>query len=223
MNNRLLCCVGPVILLGVAGCTPSFNPLQVTVEAYISAVSLSDTARMMDLTASYQRELPGAADDAAVEELQKRYRGIYETAFMAWEAGRGTGKLEFDQLGIALIRGIGLGKEGAAAIPLGVRFEADNTRGIVMTRAITNYEAIRWDYIPTSGRMYLMGVPFGTVVNFAPAVDDVSELELLATVDVEWTLVRVPDASGSPAGWYVERVTALPETATAWSPGRVTR
>lgn len=221
--RRGLTQAGLVLVLVATGCTPSFNPLQVTVDAYISAVSLSDTGRMMDLTAAYQRELLQAPDDESVKELQKRYRGMCETAFMAWEAGRRTGALEFDDLGIALIRGIGLGKEGAAAVPLGIRFEAENTRGIVTTRAVTNYGAIAWEYIPASGRMYLMGMPFGSVVNFAPAADDITQLELLATVDVEWTLVSIPDAPGSGAGWYVENVRALPGTAVGWSPGDETR
>lgn len=208
-----------LVALFVCACSPSYNELQVTVDAYISAVSLSSTGTMMDLTASYQRELLKAPDDAAVAELQKRYRGIFENAFMAWEAGRSTGALEFDELGIALIRGIGLGKEGAAAFPLGVRFEDNNTRGIVTTRAITNYQAIAWEYIPSSGRMYLMGMPFGSVVNFAPAVDDITRIELLGTVDVEWTLVNIPEAPGSRAGWYIEKVTPLPGTATAWTRG----
>lgn len=206
-------------VLAAAGCSPSVNTLQVTVDAYISSVSLNDVARILDLSAPYQRALKEAPAEQA-EAIAKDFRGRIEEGYMRWEGGRGTGQLELDPLGIALIRGIGLGKEGAAAIPLGVRFEADDMRGVVVTRAISNYRSIRWETIPAGGRIYLMGYPFGKIINFATGYDDPSGFELLDTVDLEWTLVRIPGlrTAGAPSDWFVESAEPVEGTATKWRP-----
>jgi len=92
---------------------------------------------------------------------------------------------------------------------------------VVTCRALTNYDSIHWGSIPSGGRMYLLGHPFGKVVNFATGYDDPTGLKLLATVDIEWTLVTIPGLDrpqGAPSDWFVEKVEALPATATAWSP-----
>lgn len=211
-----------LLLLLAAACTPSVNTLQVTVDAYISAVSLSDVGRILDLLAPYQRALREESPDRA-EAIAKEFRGRIEDGFMRWEGARPTGKLELDPLGIAIIRGIGLGKEGAAALPLNVRFEDGNMRGIVTTRALTNYKSIRWDSIPT-GRIYLMGFPFGKVINFATGYDDPSGFELLDTVDLEWTLTRLAGVrtQGAPGDWFVESVEPVEGTATSWRPAAAT-
>jgi hypothetical protein len=201
-------------------CAPSANTVQVTVDAYISAVSLGDVARILDICAPYQKERREAGGGQAEAALQKRYRDEIERAYILWEQARSTGELSLDPLGISLIRSIGLGKEGAAAMPLSVTFGDGNTRAVVRTRALTNYDRIGWDALPTGGRMYLMGHPFGKVVNFAPGYEDPSVLKLLATVDLEWSLVRLPDPRppGAPSDWYVEGVKAVSGTDTAWTP-----
>lgn len=204
--------------LVTAACSPSVNTLQVTVDAYISAVSLNDVGRILDLSAPYQRALKAAPDQ--VNAISKDFRGRIEDGYMRWEGARATGQLDLDPMGIAIIRGIGLGKEGAAAIPLNTRFEEGNMRGIVRTRALTNYKSIRWDSIPAGGRIYLVGFPFGKVINFATGYDDPSAYELLDTVDLEWTLIRIPevDTPGAPGDWFVETVAAVEGTSTMYRP-----
>jgi len=209
------------LLMAAAGCSPSPNTLYVTLETYISAVSLNDVSRVLATSAPYQREIMAATTPEQKTALRKRYSDMIEGGYVSWEAAKSRGELAPDALGVSLIRAIGLGKEGAASLPLSVRFEDGNTRGIVTARAITNYDSIRWGSLPSGGRMYLLGHPFGKVVNFATGYDDPSTLKLLATVDMEWTLVKIaglarPEAA--PSDWYVEKVEALPETATAWSP-----
>ena len=69
--------------------------------------------------------------------------------------------------------------------------------------------------------MYLLGHPFGKVVNFAPGFEDLTGLRLLATVDLEWTMVRIAGLKRpelAPSDWFVEKIEARPESATAWSP-----
>lgn len=202
-------------------CSPSVNTVNVTMETYISAVSLNDLHRILAASAPYQRELMTAATPEEKEAVGRRYRGLVEGGYMLWEQAKASRVLSPDPLGIALIRAIGLGKEGAAAFPLRVRFEAGNTRAVIASRAITNYERIDWGSLPTGGRMYLLGHPFGKVVNFAPGYDDMTKLELLATVDLEWTLVRISGLirpEGAPSDWFVEKVEVRPESATSWSP-----
>jgi hypothetical protein len=209
------------LLLAGAACGPTPNTVQVTVEAYISAVSLNDMNRMLAMSAPYQRELMAAGTPEAKEDLSRRYRGMIEQGYMMWERAKGTGELAPDPLGVALIRAIGLGKEGAAAWPLGVTFEAGDTRAVLRTRAITNYDRIDWNGLPPGGRMYLLGTPFGKVVNFATGFDDPSPLKLLATVDLRWTLVKIEGLKrpeGAASDWLIEKLEPLPETATSWSP-----
>ncbi|HKY32558.1 MAG TPA: hypothetical protein VJV23_08485 [Candidatus Polarisedimenticolia bacterium] len=209
------------VLVAAAACSPSANTLQVTVEAYISAVSLGDAGRVLDMSAPYQRERLQAPGEEARRALEASYRDRIERGYVLWEQAKATGELAPDPLGVALIRAIGLGKEGAAALPLKVEFDRDKTRAMVTTRAITNYDSIRWGSVPAGGRMYLMGHPFGKVVNFATGYDDPSVLSLLATVDLEWTLATIPGLerpAGAASDWYVEGVRPLDGTATSWSP-----
>lgn len=216
-------CLPLLLAMGAtAACSPSVNTLQVTVDAYISAVSLNDVGRILDLSAPYQRALRESSPDKG-EAIAREFRGRIEDGYMRWEGARGTGQLDLDPMGIAIIRGIGLGKEGAAAVPVNVRFAADNMRGVVTTRALTNYKSIRWNTIPT-GRIYLMGFPFGKVINFATGYDDPSAFELLDTVDLEWTLVRLAGVRtpGAPGDWFVESVAPMEGTATSWRPPAAT-
>ena len=217
--RRLLALIPAISLL--VSCAPSANTLYVTMETYISAVSLNDVSRALASSAPYQRELNDAATSEEKAQVTKRYEGMMERGYMLWEQAKSMGEMAPDPMGVALIRGIGLGREGAAAMPIKVRFDAGNTRAVITSRAITNYDRIPWGNLPSGGRMYLLGYPFGKVVNFATGYDDPSTMKLLATVDLEWTLVTLagvkrPDAA--PSDWYVEKVEARPDTATSWSP-----
>ncbi|HET6372473.1 MAG TPA: hypothetical protein VFG76_04150 [Candidatus Polarisedimenticolia bacterium] len=218
MRRPLLTAAGLLVLYA---CAPSVNSANVAIETYISAVSLNDVERVLALSAPYQREILSAQDAPAREAIRKRYEASIEQAYMSWEEAKRAGVLSTDPLGVAIIRAIGLGKEGAASMPMTVTFEDDNRRAIVTSRGITNYEGIRWASIPTGGRMYLLGYPFGKVVNYATGYEDPSNLQLLATVDLQWTLVTLPEldtGQKGSSGWYIETLQALPETATAWSP-----
>lgn len=208
------------VSLTMPGCSQSPNTVQVTVEAYISAVSLGESSRILAMLAPYQREAGKTVDPAAGKLLENRFRNEIEKGFIQWEAAKSSGSLEFDPGGIVLIRAIGLGKDGAVAVPLGVTFDDDGMSAIVATRAITNYATINWGGIPTGGRMYLLGMPFGHVINFATGYDDVADLVLLGTVDVEWHLVRLPRKDRpelAVSDWYIDEVRPLAGTEVAWS------
>lgn len=209
------------VLAAMTACGPSPNTLYVTIETYISAVSLNDVTRVLATSAPYQRELQRSVTPEERAALLKKYRDMIEGGYLLWEEAKYKGELAPDPLGVSLIRAVGLGKEGAASLPLNARFDVGGARAIVRSRAITNYDSIRWASIPTGGRMYLLGYPFGKVVNFATGYDDPSRLELLATVDMEWTLVTIPGLKrpeGAPSDWYVEKVEVLADSATSWSP-----
>lgn len=221
MRVGALLAAAVVVPLSLTACAPGSNTVYVTMETYISAVSLNDVTRILATTAPYQRELMSAPTPEQKAALGRKYRDLIEGGYMLWEQAKSARELNPDPLGIALIRAIGLGREGGAAFPVRVRFEADNTRAIIESRAITNYDSIKWGTLPTGGRIYLMGYPFGTVVNFAPGYDDPSMLKLLATVDVEWTMVQIPGLkrpTEAPSDWFVEKIEAKASTATAWSP-----
>ncbi len=217
--RRALALIPAISLL--VSCAPSANTLYVTMETYISAVSLNDVGRALASSAPYQRDLKEAASSEEKAVVTKRYEEMMERGYMLWEQSKSMGEMAPDLMGVALIRGIGLGREGAAAMPLNVRFEAGNTRAVITSRAITNYDRIPWGNLPSGGRMYLLGYPFGKVVNFATGYDDPSILKLLATVDLQWTLVTLQGVKRpevAPSDWYVEKVEARPDTATSWSP-----
>lgn len=207
--------------LTLTACAPGPNTVYVTMEAYISAVSLNDVSRILATSAPYQRELMSASTPEQQAALGKKYRDLIEGGYMLWESAKSAGQLSPDPLGVALIRAIGLGREGGAAFPVRVRFEDDNTRAIIESRAITNYDSIKWDRLPSGGRIFLMGYPFGKVVNYAPGYDDPYALQLLATVDIEWTMVRIPGLkrpAEAPSDWYVDKIEPKTASATAWSP-----
>ena len=221
MRGIRLAAVLPVFALIHIACAPGPNTVYVTMETYISAVSLNDVNRILATSAPYQRELMAAGTPEQKAAVGRKYRDIIEGGYMLWETAKSARELKPDPIGIALIRAIGLGREGGAAFPVRARFEDDNMRAIIESRAITNYDSIKWEALPAGGRIYLMGFPFGTVVNFAPGYDDPSLLQLLATVDVEWTLVRIPGLNRpaeAPSDWFVEKIEARAATATAWSP-----
>ena len=117
MRGVCLLAATVVVSLSLTACAPGSNTVYVTMETYISAVSLNDVSRILATTAPYQRELMSATTPEQEAALGKKYRDQIEGGYMLWEHAKSARELSPDPLGIALIRAIGLGREGGAAVP----------------------------------------------------------------------------------------------------------
>ena len=81
------------VLLSLTACAPGPNTVYVTMETYISAVSLNDVSRILATSAPYQRELMSAATQEQKGAIGRKYRDLIEGGYMLWEQAKSAREL----------------------------------------------------------------------------------------------------------------------------------
>jgi hypothetical protein len=201
---------------GLAGCANPQQILTMTVERYLSAVQQRDDEEMAMLWAPYRREISGLqpADERKKYEV---FQGRVRQTHVRYDQAKREGVLPPDPMGIALFRGLGLGR-GAVALPLTTRIEPDGASAHVRTRVVTNLETLHLESLPDGVRIYLMGYPIGGIEMISVGFDALEKHHLLESVDIDWTLSRAAQGVGTPTGWLIESIAADPNTAVEWKP-----
>jgi len=198
-----------------AGCAPTREQaLYITVERYLAAVMQRDFEGMAMMWAPYRRDVAGLTP----EEEKKRFDAFQRQIARgnrAFERAKQEGTLAPDPLGVALFRGLGIGK-GAVSLPGRWSIAPDGMTAQVRTRINANLDALRLNTLPNGVRVYLMGYPLGRLDMIAVGYDKLEERRLLASVDVDWILSRAPEGVRTPAGWLVESLAADPNSAVEW-------
>ena len=208
--------------LAAAGCGPAPEQgLYMTVERYLAAVMQRDPEGMALMWAPYRREIAGL-----VEEDQKKkyaaFQRMIRNANREFENAKKDGTLAPDPLGVALLRGLGIGK-GAVSLPGEWSIAPDGATAAVRSRINTNLDAMNLNSLPDGVRVFLMGYPLGRMEMIAVGYDKLEERHLLGSVDVDWRLSRAPEGMRTPAGWLIESLSADPNSAVEWKPSRLTR
>lgn len=184
----------------------------------MSAVMQRDDRMMAYLWAPFRLQVQDL-DEKATEEKLAAFRREIDVAHAGFARAKETGQLPEDPLGVAMFRAMRLGK-GAFTIPLGAQVAEDGRTAVVRTRLNTNLDNLQLDSLPTGVLVYAAGYPFGRLERISVNYEEMADKAFLASVDIEWHLVRAPEGMSSPSGWLIESFRADPETAVMWEQGR---
>lgn len=184
-----------------AACSPAENLKQTTV-AFSAAVQDEDLDRLYCLCAGAATSTDLGPDERARREAFAPWaRAEYER----YLEGRDAGFVEMSGHGIALVKLFALGRGTFARFD----YPVAAGQGAYTLRAELRfgYEALDLSAFSPGTTFYLTGVPVGTVhpVEVPRRYREVT-LEVLDTLEVEWTLVPSPPSEGCPAGWAVASV-----------------
>lgn len=204
----------------LSACGNPERAVRITIERYLGAIQQRHHRAMAVLWAPYRRAVAGMSEAEEARALED-FRQRIDRANAEFETAKQTGSLTPDDLGIGMLRALGIGK-GAFAMPLGVQFlEAEgHTIAHARTRILTNLDGLNLDDLPTGVRVYLMGYPFGHLETVAVGYEELKDESLLGSVEVSWSLVKADEAMPSPTGWLIESLSPDPASAVRWEPGR---
>jgi len=181
------------------GCGARSSVAGETLGRYYDAVQEQDFASLYCLMAgaSEATEL-GAGDEERRAGFESWAREYYE----AYEAGRDEGQVELDEQGLALIKLFSLGR-GTFVSELRTSSAGPDAL-IVESRVRFGYAHIDLSRFSPGTTLYVCGAPVGRVHPVRiPAGSGEIRVDVLDTVDLEWTLVRTPATAACPAGWTV--------------------
>lgn len=222
IHRRMGTAVLAVWILGAVGCF-RWELQRETIDLYIRAVQDRDHPAAYRLSAPGLRDSiarAGEAPDSAFEGYGRTMAALHER----FERDRESGQLAFTPDGIALIRALGLGR-GAFYRP---EFEATRTRGghgVVIVEVILPYDLLDRPDLARPGTVFWrLGPPFGRIYPILHGMPYVGQREELHRLRIRADLEACPGGSeGSPTGWCLLALQALPETAefqtVASSPG----
>lgn len=126
-------------------------------------------------------------------EFQKRCA----SATVDYEKNKRKGKLNFDPLGIALIKSLAL---GAGTFYEFKDFRVNGENATVIMKANMAYEDIHYEGLPEGTMIYYMKKPWGTIKKFELKKGKQLKELLLSTVKIKWEL---KENNKSPTGWCV--------------------
>jgi hypothetical protein len=176
-----------------------------TVERYLDAVQASDIVTLARYSAEYEdaaRGLEGPPAQEAYERFASRVRSRLES----YEQAKRSGRLEPAPDGIALARGLGLGRGAFYQIR---RVEVDGGRARLRLEVNLGYDHIPFERFPEGTRIYLMGLPVGTLLSRVRGEGVGERVEVLGRLEIDCVLERAP-APDHPTGWLVRSLTAAP-------------
>ncbi|MEE9218060.1 MAG: hypothetical protein V3U98_03245 [Acidobacteriota bacterium] len=173
---------------------------------YLEALQAEDLATVALFSAEYQDEVRGLEGPAA-QEVYERFVRRVEDRLLAYEQAKRSGAFEVLPDATAFLRGLMLGKGGYYQVRE-VRSEEAGARARIEVQM--GYHAIPFENFPPGTRVYLMGVPPGSLL--APVRGEAPQrLEVLASLQLDCWLE--PETSPKhPTGWRVRRFTVVPDS-----------
>lgn len=182
------------VALAAAACNPAARTAEETIPPFLEAVQTEDLDRLYCMVA-------GAAEG---DDPQRR------AGFEAWATeryedylrGRELGRVELDEHGLVLVKLFSLGR--GTFFTYGPAKAADSNVVVVDTEIHFGYAHIDLSRFTPGTTFYVCGVPVGRVepVKIPPGSGQVS-VELLDTVRVRWTLVKVAPLGDCRNEWTV--------------------
>jgi len=201
---------GLLALLAAASsaCGPGDRTAQQALLPYIEAVQQEDLDALFCLSA-------GAADapelGATREERRAAFGEWARDRYERYLEGRDTGRVEVDGHGIVLVKLFSLGRGTFYSI-LGAREVAESAIE-VDTRLRFGYAGLDLSRLSPGTTFYLCGAPPGRVHPVVvPARHEEVGFEVLESITVRWTMVRLDAGTGCPDRWAVVSAEPLDET-----------
>jgi hypothetical protein len=201
----LLACLG-------TGCL-RWESQQETLDQYIQAVQDRDAEICYRLMAPGLRGSIAAAVGADGDELD-RFRTGFEALHLRFETDRESGQLVFTPDGIALIRALAMGK-GAFYRPDQSLSRTRGGHATLIVSIVLPYNLIDRPDLARPGTVFWrLGRPFGRIYPVLHALPYVGDREELLRIRLRADLeVCEDDVAGSPTGWCLLSLQAMPETA----------
>lgn len=189
------------LLALAAACTPGPRTAQQTLLDYTEAVQEEDLQALYCLSAG-----AASATELGADETQRR-AGFERWARQWYESylqGRDSGRVEFGEHGIVLVKLFALGRGTYYSIT-GIR--SLGTDGLeVETRLRFGYRGMDLSRLSPGTTFYLCGVPPGRVHPIVVRPNREESVEVLDTLTLRWILSREPETEGCPERWAVASV-----------------
>lgn len=200
-----------LIALFSLGCSPWEMP-QRTVDQYILAVQNRDLQAAFRLTEMEFRKM--IAGNRVGDSLLDRYGESMEDLHRRFEKDRKEGQLVFTPEGIALIRGLGLGR-GAFYRHDYSRSAKGSVHAVMVLNVVLPYNLLDQSNDKGAGTVFWrLGPPFGRIYPIFSGLSHVGEREELHSIQLRVDLVSCPSGEEhSPTGWCIQSFQPLPETA----------
>ncbi len=181
-KSILFCSIIALTAFSLAcSCTPS---LKSTVKRYMAWVQSSKIDSLYSVSCSGEKD---------GTDFQIRC----SSAIVDYEKNKRRGKLNFDSVGIALIKSLAL---GAGTFYEFKDFKIEGKKATVIFKANMAYEDIYYEGLPDGTVIYYMKKPWGTIKKFELKKGKRLKGLLLSTVELKWILKK---NNNSPTGWCV--------------------
>ena len=200
-----------LVLAGaVVSCDTGRGAAQRTIFSFVDAVQTENLDALHCLLAGAD---PGVEDDAEAEARRQVFDEWARSRYTTYLVGRDAGGMDLDGDGIVLAKAFALGK-GAYYTFESIRHAEDAI--VVDMHVRFAYGDIDITGFPPGTVFYACGTPLGRIeaLTIPRGAGSVSA-DVLATVDVRWTLVLAAPTADCPERWTVATVEALPESATS--------
>jgi hypothetical protein len=189
-----------LIVLGLAGCGPAGPTAQETIESFVEAVQSQDLDALYCLMAGASQ-----AEELGKDDLERR-AGFESWALALYESylrGRDEGWVDLDPQGLALVKLFALGR-GTFFVHTVSRSTGPDVR-VIRSEVRFGYANVDLSVFSPGTTFYVCGPPVGRVHAIrVPAEPEEIAVEVLATVQLEWTLLRTPPGGGACNGrWAV--------------------
>lgn len=192
------------------GCLRWENQEQ-TIDGFIQSVQDGDAAACYRLMAPELRTTIAAAVGEDGDEVD-RFRSGFEALNRKFEADRESGHLVFTPDGIALVRALALGR-GAFYRPDRSLSRTTGGHAAIIVPIVLPYKLIDRPDLARPGTVFWrLGRPFGRIYPVLFGLPYVGDREELIRIRLRIDLVEC-EGDGSPTGWCVLAMQALPETA----------
>jgi hypothetical protein len=198
-KSRLPTVILMVSVFLAAGCGPGTRSVEQAIEAYCQAVQDRDEARLACLSA-------GASDTDP-----DQFRAWVESQYAAYLDGRDAGWVEIESGGIVMVKSFSLGR--------GTYYQVDSVRplgedAVEATMSLTfGYGSIDLSNLLPGTTFYVAGSPPGRIHPIVvPRGSEQIQQEVLASIQLVWTLVRQPGNGPCEPAWAVNTVAPVEDS-----------
>jgi hypothetical protein len=217
-KSRIFAAILAAACMFSLSCTHETRGPRITVEKFLGGVQQRHHRAIAQLWAPYVRSVVGKSE-AEKAVAMAAFKTVIEDANAAFAGAKKDGVIPDGPISIAMFRALGMGK-GAFSVPAGARVLKGSEGRVaqVRTRINTNLGNLNLDHLPTGVRIYLMSYPIGKLQMISVGYDEISDQNLLGSVDIDWKVIKASPELPSPTGWLVESFEVDLDSSVRWIP-----